>query len=568
MLLELRIKNFIIIEDLTINFKKGLNILTGETGAGKSILIDALSGILGEKMTTDMIRTGFEKASLEAVFDLSGMNGLRNFLDESGIDCDDDMLIVRRELFASGRGRSFVNAMQIPAAKLKEISEYLVDIHGQNEHQNIMKVARHREILDGFAETATLVNRVKDIYDRLSDLNSRLESYEMDEREKARRIEFNTYSLKEIDTADLKPGEDEELKAESTLLSNAENLFKEVSLSAEHMNTEGGVIQRLKAVEQSLARISEYDPEVAGALDSVRNSLYALEDSASFLRGYESNINFSPERINQVEERLALIASLKKKYGDTIEDILAYAEKARRELDTISSSEEEKEKLRESYRAAVKEAKDAALDLSDKRKAAAEKLESLVEKELADLGMSDTLFKIVISREQNPEGEIVADDKTYMLYPHGLDKIEFMLSANKGEDLRQLRKAASGGELSRIMLALKNVILAADIVESIVFDEVDAGISGKIAEIVGKKLKLLSKDRQVLVITHLPQIAAMSDSHYSVQKGKAGDRITTLVKSLSRNEKIREVARLLAGEKVTDLSMKHAEEMVERAEQN
>ena len=568
MLNELRIKNFVIIEDLSISFGKGLNILTGETGAGKSILIDALSGILGAKMTTDMIRTGFEKASLEALFDISGMAELKKVLEESGIESEDDSLIIRRELFASGKGRSFVNAVQIPASRLREISEYLVDIHGQNEHQNIMKVARHREILDSFAGTAPLVERVNAVYNRLSDIKGRLESYEMDEREKARRVEFNTYSLKEIEAAGLKPGEDEELKAESTLLSNAENLFREVSLSAEHMKSEGGIIQRLKAVEQSLARISEFDPDVASVLDSVRESLFSLEDGSAFLRDYERNINFSPERVNQVEERLALISSLKKKYGGTIEEILEYAEKAKRELDAIGSGEEEKEKLREAHAAAVGEAKEAALELSGKRKTSAVTLESLVEKELADLGMSETSFRISVAQEPDPEGEIESGNKRYLLYPHGLDRVEFFLSANRGEDLRQLRRAASGGEMSRIMLAIKNVILAADIVDSIVFDEVDAGISGKIAEIVGKKLKLLSKDRQVLVITHLPQIAAMSDSHFSVQKGRAGERVTTVVKHLSRGEKIREVARLLAGEKVTELSQKHAAEMVQQAESN
>jgi DNA repair protein RecN (Recombination protein N) len=567
MLNDLKIKNFVIIEDLAVPFGKGLNILTGETGAGKSILIDALSGVLGEKMTTDMIRTGFEKASLEALFDVSGNPQVKQILSESGIDAEDDMLILRRELYTSGKGRSFANSVQIPSSKLREISDYLIDIHGQNEHQNIMKVSKHREILDSFGGLEEDVNRVRSLYDLLHNLQDRLNSLQIDEREKARRIEFNSFAVREIEAARLKIGEDEELRNESHLLANAEKLFREINAVSQHLSGEGGVVQKLKTSDQSLSKISEYDPEIAGVCDTIKQSLYMLEDSASFLRGYENHIDFSPERTNQVEERLSLISSLKKKYGDSIQEVLAYAEKARKEMEVITSGEEETERLRAEYKQAVREAKEQALRLSDRRREAAKKLEERVMREMGDLGMAGTQFRVSLQREISPQGEIEADNKRYALYPHGLDRIEFLLSANAGEDLRQLRKAASGGEMSRIMLAIKNVILSADIVESLVFDEVDAGIGGKVAEIVGRKLKALAKDRQVLVVTHLPQIAAMSDFHYSVQKGKVGGRVITLVKQLNAKEKVKEVARMLAGEKITELSVKHAEEMVRNAEQ-
>ncbi len=566
MLLEIRIKNFVIIEDLVISFGRGLNILTGETGAGKSILIDALSGVLGEKMTTDMIRTGFEKATLEAVFDVAGSAQVRQVLEVSGIDCDDDSLILRRELYSSGKGRSFANAVQVPASKLKELSEYLIDIHGQNEHQNIVKISRHRELLDSFGGLDGDVTKVRAVHERLQSLKDRLNSFEIDEREKARRIEYNAFAVREIEAAGLKTGEDEELKSESLLLANSEKLFREINNSSRLMSGEGGILQKLKSADQSLAKVSEYDPEIAGILDAIKQAQYSLEDASIYLRDYESNMDFSPERINQVEERLSLISALKKKYGETIQDILNYADRARKELEAINSGDEEKERLSVEYRTAVKEAKDIALSLSDKRKETAKRLEARVMKELADLGMAGTQFRVSIQREVNPQGEIEADNKRYVLYPHGLDRIEFLLSANAGEDLRQLRKVASGGEMSRIMLAIKNVILSADLVDSLVFDEVDAGIGGKVAEIVGRKLKSLAGNRQVLVVTHLPQIAAMSDSHYSVQKGKTGERIITLVKQLSPKEKVREVARMLAGETITDISMKHAEEMVRNAE--
>jgi len=566
MLTELRIKNFVIIDELKIPFGPGLNILTGETGAGKSILIDALSGVLGARMTTDQIRTGFERATLEGAFDVSAIPQVRAILDESGIDCDDGTLVLRREIYTSGKGRSFANATQIPIAKLQEISEYLVDIHGQNEHQNIMRVAKHREMLDGFGRLEPLVERVRALHSGLSDLKERIGSFEIDEKEKARKTEFLGYAIREIEAAKLQPNEEDDLKNESAILQNSEKLFTEISTTSSLLKGDGGVVQNLKRADQSLSAISGFDARISSILEAVRTALYSLEDSASELRAFEKDIQFSPERINEVEGRLSLISSLKKKYGNTVREVLDYAEKSRRELEAISSSEEQIEKLRGDYRTLVQDAKEAALELSEKRRLAAKDLEEKVMRELSELGMPGTVFRISIKREISPEGEIETENKRYMLYPHGLDRIEFLLSANEGEDLRQLRRAASGGEMSRIMLAIKKVILSADIVESLVFDEVDAGIGGKTSEVVGRKLKSLAGERQVLVITHLPQIAAMSDTHFTVRKDNVGGRVTTLVKKLSRGEKVNEVARMLAGEKVTELSVRHAEEMIALSE--
>jgi DNA repair protein RecN (Recombination protein N) len=566
MLKELKIKNFVLIDKLHIQFRDGLNILTGETGAGKSILIDALSGVMGERMTTDLIRTGFERSSLEGVFDISNLNQVKEVLDSLGIEFDDNILVIRRELYANGRGRCFVNATQIPVTRLKEISEYLVDIHGQNEHQNIVKVSKHREILDSFAGHQDLVNQVRDYYDRLHDLKERINSFEIDEKEKNRKIEYLSFALREIESAKLNIGEEEILKSESTILANAEKLFQEIKTAASLVKGDNGILTSLKRVEQSLAAISKYDDNISGILEAVKESLYSLEDVSIFLRDYEKNIDFSPERINEVEGRLSLIANMKKKYGDTIDEILDFAEKSKRELEAISSSDEEIEKLKREHSMVVRETKEAALALSERRKIAAKELEERVIGELRELGMAGTVFRVSIQREISPEGEIESENKKYMLYPYGLDKIEFLFSANEGEDLRQLRRVASGGEMSRIMLALKNVILSTDIVASLVFDEVDTAIGGKTAEVVGKKLKKLSKERQVLVITHLPQIASMSDNHYFVQKDRIENRSRTFVRSLNRNEKIKEIARMLAGEKITDISIKHAEEMVSLAE--
>ena len=566
MLQQIRIKNFVLIDEVTLDFGRGLNILTGETGAGKSILIDALSGVLGEKMSTDMIRTGFDRATIEAVFDITNLPQLFPILDQSGIEIDDNTLILRREIYSNGRGRSFANAVQIPVAKLKELSEYLVDIHGQNEHQNIVKVAKHRELLDSFGGLNEKVETIKELHETLTGIRERIESFKIDEREKARRIDYLEHAINEIQGANLSPNEEETLQNESRLLTNAEKLFTEVNTATELMSGDGGVLQRLKKIEQSLAHVADFDPNISSVLEIVRESMYSLEDTGYTLRDYQGSVDFSPERINQVEERLSLISTLKKKYGDSLEEVIAYGNQASRELDAISSSEEELDKLNQQYSQKLQEARTAALELSELRKEAARKLEELVISELRDLGMAGTVFRVSIKREISPDGEIEANNKRYVLYPYGLDRVEFLLSANEGEDLRQLRKVASGGEMSRIMLALKKVILSADIVESLIFDEVDAGIGGKTADVVGRKLKSLSSERQVLVITHLPQIAALSDNHFTVQKQSINSRTTTMVKNLKRDEKIQEVARMLAGEQVTEISLKHAEEMVSSAD--
>ncbi|HEY1404981.1 MAG TPA: DNA repair protein RecN [Spirochaetota bacterium] len=568
MLSELRIKNFVLIDELALSFGKGLNILTGETGAGKSILIDAISGVLGEKMTTDMIRAGSDRAILEGVFDISNLPQVKTILDDSGIDSDDGSLIMRRELYASGKGRCFANATQIPVAKMKEVADYLLDIHGQNEHQNIVRVNAHRELLDSFAGNADLVAQVAALHKELQLIKESIESFEMDEKEKARKTEYLSYAINEIENAKLRKNEEEELTEEENILSNAEKIFSHVNLTSDLLKGDGGIIPSLKKAEQSLASIAEIDPQLGSTLENLRQAFYTLEDCSAVLRGYEKSINYSPARVNEVEERLSLISSLRKKYGSTTTEILQFAERSKEELEAISSSDEKIEKLKSEYSAKLKSVKECALALSDKRTKVAKLLEESVMRELTELNMAGTKFRVSIKRELNPAGEIECDNKRYVLYPHGLDRVEFLLAANEGEELHELRKVASGGEMSRIMLAIKKVILSNDIVDSLIFDEVDTGISGKTAEIVGKKLKSLAGTRQVLVITHLPQIAAMSDTHFMVQKEKTADRTHTRVKKLTRNEKVLEVARMLAGEQVTDLSKKHAEEMVSMADRS
>ncbi|HNX57553.1 MAG TPA: AAA family ATPase, partial [Spirochaetota bacterium] len=406
MLNELRIKNFVLIEELSLSFGKGLNILTGETGAGKSILIDAISGVLGEKMTTDMIRAGSDRAILEGVFDITSLPQVKTILDDSGIDSDDGALIMRRELYASGKGRCFANATQIPVGKMKEIADYLLDIHGQNEHQNIVRVNAHRELLDSFAGNADLVSQVSALHKELQLLKESIESFEMDEKEKARRTEYLSYAINEIANAKLRKNEEEELRDEENILSNAEKIFSHVNLTSDLLKGDGGILPSLKKAEQSLASIAEIDPQLGSTLENLRQALYTLEDSSATLRGYEKSINYSPERVNEVEERLSLISSLRKKYGATIEEILQFAERSKEELDAISSSDEKIEKLKSEYAAKLKSVKDLALGLSDKRTKFAKQLEENVMKELTELNMAGTKFRVSIKREINPNGEI------------------------------------------------------------------------------------------------------------------------------------------------------------------
>jgi len=568
MLLELKIKHFIIIDELNLKFNGGLNILTGETGAGKSIIIDALSALMGAKITIDFIRKDFEKSIIEGIFDISNLRPIKMILTDSGIDFDNEILVLKRELYLNGKGRCFANSTQIPISRLKEISDYLIDIHGQNEHQNIIKISKHRELLDNFSGHYDLVDDVNRLYYKLKDLKEKINSFEINKKDERERKEYLSFVINEIESAELIQNEDDDLINQSKILLNAEKIFNELNNALVLLNDDIGIIQKLQIVEQGLSSFSGYDSNISSILEIIKESLYSLQDASSMLRDYKNNIDFSPDKINVVEERLSLISNLKRKYGNSIIDILKYASNAKKKINALISSDEEIEILKEEYFLTIKETKEKALALSQKRILSAKRLEDGVMNELKDLAMASTIFKVSIEREASPDGEIEENNKRYVLNPYGLDKIEFFISTNKGEDLKQLRKIASGGELSRIMLALKRIILSTDIVESLIFDEVDSGIGGKIAEIVGTKLKSLSKTRQIIVITHLPQIAAMSDNHFTVKKETLKGRSITNINQLDRTQKVEEIARMLAGKNITDLSIKHAEEMVSFAEKN
>jgi len=561
-LLELKIKNFAIIENLVVPFKKGLNILSGETGAGKSILIDALSGVLGGRLSSSLIRAGSDKLSIEALFDISQNSQVQDLLEESGLDYEDQVLVLKRELQSNGKGRCLANATQVQLSKLKEITENLVDIHGQNEHQSIMKLNKHREILDSFGHNFALLQKNKKIYQELLEIKKEMANLQKDEKEKKRTIEYNSFVVKEIETANLDLGEEEKLKEEALFLTNAEKIFTELKFCHHLFDEEDGIMRKLKQIERKIEGLSSYDQKSLVFLPNIKEALYLLEDASSSLKERFQEIDFSPERINQVEERLSLISSLKKKYGETLSDILAFKEKAEKELDLYSNNEEKLALIQKEYQKNLNLAVSIASELSVKRKKTALDLEKEVRQELSDLGMSGSVFKVDLKQEKDPVNGLEKEGQKYFYSSNGFEQVEFFISPNRGEDLKPLRKIASGGEMSRLMLALKNVLLGRDLVESLVFDEVDAGIGGKAAEIVGNKLKSLAEKRQVMVITHLPQIAAKSDHHLFIEKKEKDNRVSVSVQELTKEEKIKEIARMLAGDKITQVSLVHAKEMI------
>ena len=549
MLTELNIKNFAIIDSLNITFEKGFNVLTGETGAGKSIIVDAVDLVLGGRASSEMIRSGCEEAVVEAAFDISDVKGVSEKLGEMGIEKDDN-LVIKRTLSASGKNKVFINGSMATIAMLSDVGEFLVDIHGQHEHQTLMKVERHIDVLDEYAALGPLRQEMSGIYSEWNRVKDELESLKSSEADKEKRVDLLRFQSDEIEKAALKVDEDEELLEERKLLSNAERLYESANTALEILYSQSGsALELIKKAGSKVTDISIIDESMRVTLDAINSASASIEDAALTLRDYVGRISFDPERLNEIEERLDLIGRLKRKYGNIVSEILKYREEVDRELDGIERAEERIGELeREGERLKVKGLK-VAETLSEKRKKGSDELTNKVVKELSDLGMKKAIFEVKMERLND-------------ISANGSDKVEFLLSSNPGEAPKPLSKIASGGELSRIMLALKKVLANPTGVPTMVFDEVDSGIGGGIAEVVGRKLKEVAEGRQVLCITHLAQIAAMADLHYAVSKGENKGRTTTTVSRLSGDERVDEVARMLGGMTITEATKRHAEEMI------
>lgn len=557
MLLELRVENYAVIDNVVVEFAPGLNLLTGETGAGKSILVDALTLLLGDKASADVIRHGTEKAVVAAVFEAEA-NSVAAVLEENGLDSEGDQIILRREITANGRGRVFINNQPATVGVLKQLAPYLAVIHAQNEAVLGFDPASRLALLDSYAGAELTATR--SAYTKWREVSGRIADLERDEQERLRLLDLWKFQREEIDQAVLKPGEDEALETEKRVLANSERIFTAAMSAFDHLyEGEGSAAEQLKAAAKQLEELARFDEkflEQAAALESAR---ITAEDLASSLREYAEQIQASPERLAEVEDRLALIDRLKRKYGKGLDEVIAYGEDLARKLNEMENKDEVLRVLKQQLGVAAEQYLEAARALSRRRYEAAKKLEKTVEAEINDLAMK-ARFQI----------EIGGTDEEANWTATGFDQVAYMISANPGEPLGPVEQIASGGELSRAMLALKASMEAGKSrskkdpahQRTLVFDEIDAGIGGRAAEAVGKKLKALSKTKQVLCITHLPQIASFADHHYLIEKKESAGRTKTTVRPLERDDRTEEIARMLSGAKLTETSLKHAEQML------
>lgn len=572
MLRELRIENFAIIEHLELTLEPGLTVFTGETGAGKSILLDALAAVLGGPADMTLIRSGAERALIEATFEMvdSVREPLVALLEtEDLLDEERERVVLARELRQGGRSVARINGRSVSLSLLREVGRLLVDIHGQSEHLSLLDVRQHLALLDRYAGNAPWVEAYRQTYREWRQLERELQRLREAERDAAQRVDLLTFQIREIEAAALQPGEEEELRQERNRLANAENLASQVQQALALLDEGAGetpaLTDLLGQVAQALHVIARLDPSQQGLSEQAEGVLASVEEMARDLRRYQEQIEYNPRRLEKVEERLDLIQRLKRKYGGTIEAILAYAEKARQELDTITHATERIAELEAQREVLQRQLRERGLALSARRQQAAVGLSRAVEAELADLSMRGARFEVAIHQVDDPEGLPLEDGRAVRFDERGLDQVEFLIAPNPGEGLKPLVKIASGGETSRLMLALKRVLTQADAIPTLIFDEIDQGIGGRVGSVVGEKLWLLARQHQVLCVTHLPQLAAYGDHHYGVRKQVEGGRTTTRVQVLEGEPRILELAHMLGGQSAAHLSA--ARETLERAQQ-
>ena len=553
MLTELRIKNFAIIESLALPLAPGFNVLSGETGAGKSIIVGALGLLLGERASGDLIRTGADRAVVEGVFDIRAHESVAATLDERGIDVDDDTVVLRREIAASGRARAWVNGTTVTAGVLAEIGRLLVNLHGQHEAQTLLDPEAQRSILDAFGGAADQATAMRAVHDTLATVRKEIQTLESRRADAERRADYLRHVVNEIDAARLISGEEERLEEEARRLEHAEELR---SLAQGMTNAldgdEEAVLHRLASVQRSLANIQRIDPSLARLQEVFDAAFYGLEELSRELVAYEAGIELDPERLAEVERRRDLIFRLAKKYGPGLGDVLETAQRARAELDLVDSAAFDIRQLRERERDAASRVGEVAATLTGLRRAAADRLARAVDEVLPDLGIPDGRFSVVLS----PRPEIG---------PSGAEDVEFRVALNVGHDARPLARVASGGELSRVMLALKTILARLDHVPTLVFDEVDAGIGGRVGLQVGETMRRVAAHHQVFAISHLPQIAARAHHHILVSKGARAGVTTADTHVLEGAERVLEIARMLGGDPESDVSQAHARELLATA---
>jgi DNA repair protein RecN (Recombination protein N) len=557
MLTALTIKNYAIIDQLHLEFASGLNVLTGETGAGKSILVDALNLLLGSRASGEMIRTGEEEAAVEALFHPQDEQRL-NVLREMGLGEADEVLI-RRVISRSGKSRSFFNGQLITLHMLQKVGEELINIYGQHEHQDFLDPARHVDILDFAGNLFPLRQAYQEEYRRWTEARSELGDLLAQQKQRSDRLALLNFQTKEIAQVDPKPEEEIEFVSERARLLHAEKLYAIADEGSEILYGEtGSVCERLKTTLQRLREGEKIDNALEGLTQRLESALFQLEDVASSLRTYREKIFFDPQRLETVESRLDEYSKLKKKYGPTLEEVLAYKTKIDEELGILENLEGKISELQKVVDLQVDRALASAQGLSNQRKKVGRELSRKVAKELSTLGMKKVSFDVKVETEASGQREAGS-----RLNERGIDRVEFLISPNPGEELKPLAKIASGGELSRIMLALKRIFAEESKMKTMIFDEVDAGIGGGIAEVVGRKLKDISRQHQVFCITHLAQIASLGDTHFKVSKKVQGGRTFVEVLPLRDKERVEEIARMLGGIKITGKTLDYAREMLQ-----
>ena len=558
MLEELVVRNYALIDRLQVRFSAGLNVLTGETGAGKSILIGALGLILGLKADTESIRAGSSEIDVSGVIKLDKDPDILAWMKEQGVDPENDTIIIRRVVKKNGKGTIYVQSSPFTLSSLRELTGLLFDLHGQHEHQSLLSSENHRRLLDHYGGFTGAVEEFGFKYSRLLKLREEHTALIADQRERQRKVELLEYAIQEIQEARLKQGEEEELKKELNLLANHERLIHLVeevySATAE---SRGGALSSLRQARGWIAEILKIDPQLGDSGKQLENVFFELEDFVETVGGYKAGIHFDPSRLDKIEERLDLIKRLEKKYGSTIEEVHGHLEDSQRELEAIQRSDASRQKLEEEIAGLEKQLRQQAAEITERRSTAASGLQEKIVAELKQLGMPKVGFQVQIQDRTSSGGKVLYSST-------GKDQVEFLISPNLGEPFKKLVQIASGGELARIMLAIKSVLAESDHIDTLIFDEVDAGIGGEVAIAVGERLKKLSGRKQVLCVTHLATIAVRADNHIKVEKITQGQRTVTRVKPVGGAERREEIARMLAGDKTGGTSLKHAEELLQK----
>lgn len=558
MLEELSVQNYALVDRLTVRFSEGMNVLSGETGAGKSILVGALSLLHGARADSESIRTGTDEARVSGTFRVDTNPEACVWLEERGIDLEDGMLIVRRTVKRTGRGGAYLQSVPVTLADLNELTGLMFDIHGQHEHQSLLSEENHRRVLDRFAGLEDQVAELHSEFVELSNLKKRFQHMESNERQRLREMDILGFAVNEIGEASLKEGEEEELDSERRVLSQHEKLFASLdSLYETVAESHGGALSQLRSARAHMESVTNIDDGLQDTAHRLDDLYYELEDVVETIHSHRGGIEYSPERLEEVESRLALIRRLQKKYGATISDVLEYFEEAKAQLDGFETWEQDKEELREDIRKRERSVLDIAAKLSGQRKTAAQKLGNRILESLRQLGMPKTTFTVAVEPRTGESGKQSCG-------PYGMDRIVFLISPNPGEPPKPLVSIASGGEISRVMLALKSALADNDHVACMVFDEIDSGIGGEIAVAVGDHLAGLSTGKQILCITHIATIAVRADHHIRVEKKVRDGRTVTEIELVNSDNRVDEIARMLAGDRTGEASRNHAEELLRK----